>query len=526
MSPFRTNRVYPHCLFFLCCLLQLAPGLFRGLQAQSQLPLQELVVFKNGIGFYQHGGKLPLTDGELVLDSLPMAGMGSLWLETPGNRITGTVAGPDTVQLKRGPRNLAQFLQASVGKEVSLNVLQGEDPEEITGTVQRLGDGWLQLRITLDNGAPRFMMLRLQDILAAGSTSPALPQYEKDTVRWRARIQLKESRTEQALNLRYLGRGVSWVPAYRIVTGETGQARVELRATVMNENARLEDTRLRLTVGVPSFKGIGVADPLASFTSFRQLMNQYGGGYSPGTFSNVAITSQSIVSMDEISAEGYLPQEPEMPATQSAEDYIFFDIGRVNLPRGSVAYYDLLNEEVPYQEIYTGNLPSYNTEIGQKISLEHYLLLENTTGTAWTTGTAHIVYQSGAELLPVSQGELNFTPPGGTSRLRVTESPQVRAQQSVKKIEEREKVRRGDEKYIERTYRATVVLENFRDKDVSIRLNRRLSGVFEGSSEDFEEKAYSSNSGTNPTTEISWEVDVPAGEKLTLTYTWKYYYNQ
>lgn len=84
-------------------------------------------------------------------------------------------------------------------------------------------------------------------------------------------------RTE--VGLAYLQLGLRWIPSYRVTLDETGKARVELQATLINELVDLAGADVHLAIGVPSFKFADDVDPISLRSTVARLA---GGRASPG----------------------------------------------------------------------------------------------------------------------------------------------------------------------------------------------------------------------------------------------------
>src|SRR5205823_5191803 len=85
---------------------------------------------------------------------------------------------------------------------------------------------------------------------------------------------------ETRVMVRYLTRGLSWAPSYRIDITDPKTLTLEQHAIIRNELVNLEGADIRLISGFPSVQFAHVLSPLAprmTWASFFQQLGQSGG---------------------------------------------------------------------------------------------------------------------------------------------------------------------------------------------------------------------------------------------------------
>lgn len=119
-------------LAVLCCMqtiyLQAIAQTTGMRDALVQLPVKELVVFKDGHAYVIHEGEMPTDErGNVVMDYLPAPVLGTFWAysATPQVKLQAVVAGQRRVSLKRTVMSLRELLEANVGARVLLTEVSG-----------------------------------------------------------------------------------------------------------------------------------------------------------------------------------------------------------------------------------------------------------------------------------------------------------------------------------------------------------------------------------------------------------------
>jgi hypothetical protein len=222
--------------------------------------------------------------------------------------------------------------------------------------------------------------------------------------------------------------------------------------------------------------------------------------------------------------------------------------------RGERAVVRLLDITVPYESIYTWELPPIPPRemwrhVGsrERSQLEknlaapkvvHALRLENTGTTPWTTGPATVFKGSS----PLAQDILTYTSVKNRVDLPVTAAVDINA----KKVEN-EKGRQHNSividgnRYTKVTLHGRLDIKNFKQKDITIEITRKVIGSVtnapEGRMQTSDQREDSGMMGSyywygwwpgwwyhvNPVSEIVWKLDIPKKGSAVCEYDYFYY---
>ncbi len=240
----------------------------------TQMPVKELVVFKDGHAYVIHEGDMPTDErGNVVMDYLPAPILGTFWAysATPQANLQAVVAGQRRVDLKHTALSLRELLEANAGAKVVLTEVSGTkhtgvivgvlvcSPEELEAisppnTGDKLPVKSNVLLLKTDEGTRAMNLDRVQDVTFLGDYVTATIDAEFRNLltlhlNWGNRQPAKRAR----VGMMYVQKGVRWIPQYRLILDGKGGAKLFLQASVINELTDFQNATVDLVIGVPSF---------------------------------------------------------------------------------------------------------------------------------------------------------------------------------------------------------------------------------------------------------------------------------
>lgn len=263
--------------------------------------------------------------------------------------------------------------------------------------------------------------------------------------------------------LQYLATGAGWEPLYDMtILSESGGTSVTMfgfDARITNRSLLLDDANLRLVAGMPG------ADS----------------DYHP----DMTLTQVNV---------GYF-EPPTGTAGSPVEINHVYEVGALHVPTGSVLRHNLL-----YQELAARRLLVWDARFGQRTDVIYKL--QNTTGMPFVAGDVH-AYQDG---LYVGQDAIEWTPAGSEGSITVAGLSTIRARrtESVEDI--------GS--FNDSRYRHDIELSITNHGGESVDLVVLDEWNRSGQAFTFSEEPQ--RQGNNV---LRWEVTIPAGESLDITYT-------
>ncbi len=529
-------------------LIALAPALALAQQrTEVDTRIQAVALFKNGLGFFTRTGELPAAPAEIEVGPLPAASHGTLWLGWSGaTELDGLRARQTTGYESRVAGSIPELLEANVGKRARL-----EFGSEFRSPVE----GVLKAVPTAQRPTPPNPYMSVQPPPAAEATL-VLVETEAGVVAIDRRaveriVFLDEPQTTVAdehkrvllsgtltagpaggpLSVSYLAKGMTWAPSYLIDISDGEKAMLTAKAVVINEIEDIEGADMDLITGFPYLEFAEIISPLAKKTDLAGFLNAlYRGGDAQyrGRAATMAQVTMNVP-MEHWEEAAPMPDYGAPAQGTVAEDLFYYPLEGVTLARGETGYYPLFSERVDYEHIYEWDIPDYiddneryrrPEEIGPQV-VWHSLRLTNDTQMPWTTAPAEIV-QEGRIL---GQGMLKYTARGGETLVKITQALGIKADEiELETARERNALVHRGSHYDLVTVRGTLTMRSHMDKPVTVKVTKLITGEMqEGSPEAAVVKLAAGLRGVNPHSRLTWELPLPAGEELELSYTYTVY---
>ena len=348
-------------------------------------------------------------------------------------------------------------------------------------------------------------------------------------------VKLGAAAAGKKLTVSYLAKGITWAPSYIVDITEGDEARISAKAAVINEVCELDDVTVQLITGFPNLQFADVVSPLAKKENLGQFLAALAKGQSEierrGVMYNVAM--QRAGAFEDMGAPVSMPAYGAAEAGKVAEDLFLYPVEDVRLGKGEVGYLPLFTESVPYKHIYKWEIPDYVNEEDryfygrrgqEREAVEevwHCLRMENKTKVPWTTAPAEIVKEG----LILGQDTLDYTPAEGETTVKITQAVGVKAEQVELEIErKRDAARLYGNHYDLVTVEGKLSVRNFQAKAITLEITKTLSG--EVKSSEPEAKIESLARGLrrmNAVRELTWKVELGAGERKELNYLYEVY---
>ncbi|MCC5846358.1 MAG: hypothetical protein JJU05_19080 [Verrucomicrobia bacterium] len=535
-----------------------------------------LALFKNGLGFVEREGEMPagVETGEFGV--LPIPVHGTFWVDpvTEGVEIKGLVAGSEPLAgaaIERDVGSLTELLEANPGRELELVIL-GPDgkPESLTATVRILRrdagetpaefeaeSGFVDPLVTSSNlphpshshmhrsvpqrqpsSAAALLLLEAeagQWVIDSSSVRQVRGQdlhyrtHDKAADQTRASLMLNVSGNDEGAKLKisYLAKGITWAPSYRLDLLDDQTVRIHAKAQIINDLEDFENVEVHAIAGFPNLSFANVVDPMAFQGSLAGWL-QHLTSPEPARTRRESVVTQQMVTMNVLQpgSGGVLADfDPDSFAERGDSDLFFYSLENVNLKRGERGYYPLFTSEVPYESVYDCHIS--DTQQNERNRGEtfaedvwHALRLSNTSKMPWTTAPA-LVMRNG---MIMGQDTLYYTSLGGQTLLRFSKALDVRVSSVEREIERERNVRYRNSTWNLVTVEGTISLVNLKPVAVTVTVRRTVEG--EITLNPFDAGLTVPRSGitaVNPTSDLTWEVNIPPRETAELSYTFQRY---
>lgn len=498
--------------------------------ADGSLPITKMDVFKNGSAFIVSEGKVRLTQGIGILQGIPDAAFGTLWIAPmeKGIQIDELKAFQEKRIVKKNTESLTEILKANIGKKI-IWYRSTDKTFSVTGVLESVIGNEDKTLIVVRNGN-QTVSAQISSYYDHFEFPETFNNRLDDTLRTVSlQMTTNAAQSDASFQMVYFQSGIGWTPSYRIELTDEKTAQVVLSASLINDVQNLVNTKISLVVGFPHFKYGDILSPLTMKQSLNQFLQSLNGsdyGYARG-FSN-ALANQSVMyerAMD-------LPSETSYGSFKSLEgtaeeDLFFYDLPKVTLRKGERGQYNIFSAGVPYAHIFEVNLPNalnndgYAVEKKEPYQVWHSIKLENKSTQPWTTGSA-ITFQNGK---PLGQDMLRYTPVKSFATVKITQSPDIRVTDEEKETARKEEVRKKDGYYYDLvTISGEIVINNYKNKNARVIVTRPVTGKILSADEKPKiiQPAMMRNA-LNMENNVEWEVNVKTGEEKKIHYTYEIY---
>jgi len=336
---------------------------------------KRVAIFKNGLGFFMREGKTNLRNGWAVIDYVPNATLGTVWIAAldKGANLEEVIAFREEVDQDKEVISLVELLKANIGKKVIVT----SRGKTIEGTVVSVPeDRELNIKRSMHSrysghrpptSRPEVATLAVirtkEGAIALNKNSISQIEFiddcstklfGKEEVK-RIRFKVATRKKNATLSMSYLEKGISWVPSYLINIADPQKARITMKATVINDIEDIENVDLSFVVGYPNFVYADVLSPLSLEYSLAQLiaaLQQGGGRREYSRLANIMRQSVSFARDESIPALDFGYAAIKGLPGASEEDLFLYDKKSVTLKKGERAYYHIFSDMVDYKHIY------------------------------------------------------------------------------------------------------------------------------------------------------------------------------
>jgi len=558
-----------------------------GTPALETLPIREVTAFKDGHAFVLHEGTMPTDEaGCVVLDYLPNPVLGTFWPYAADAKVklTSVTAGRRRVSIERTALTVAALVEGNVGAKICVYERAEKDqaarpPYEavIVGVPTRSSEELVRtsppgseeplpqkgdvVLLRTAEGVRAVPMAKIESVVFADGPKAGLAEEE-----FRNRLTLHldwkggKSASETKVGMVYLQRGIRWIPNYRIEIDGKGKAHVRLQATLLNELADLQDVKVHMVVGVPTFAFQDTADPIGLQQAVAQLSSHFRESDQTGyAFSN-GIMSQCEDAVELPVASGAAPVDlgPEVTGSARSEDLFVFTVEHVTLKKGERMVLPVAEYDLEYKDVYLLDLPfAPPPEMRQNLNSERQVQLARLMGAPKVMHALRFVNKAEYPLTTapalilrdgrlLAQGMTTYTAIGATSDLEVTAAVDVSSKATDREAGRTPNAANWHGNSLDRIdLEGTVHLANHRGQAIDVEVTRHILGLMDEAGQDGAVEQLSWFEGGwlattalpawwywnnwpywwyrfNGLGRVTWKITLKPDQEIDLTYKWHY----
>jgi len=532
----------------------LARAVPEAVAAQADVELQQVALFKNGLGFFISEVTCPNKKDSFSFAPAAAASHGTFWVSCPPKvNLESLTAKEFESDESIEAISVEELLRINVGKEVQLSF---DDKGETT--IQGILSSFAENRSEPQPNpyAPRSMdysnVPRLRASLIIVKTNEGDVAIDSQQVR---RVKFTDGKVKKTfiskrksmqldvklgapaggkkLTVSYLAKGITWAPSYIVDITEPNKAQMSAKAEVINEACDLNGVTIQLVTGFPNLQFADIVSPLAMKENLAQFLQSLAKGQSErgqtSIMSNVMAQSTGRYREGRAGNE-MMPAYGAAEAGKVAEDLFMYPVKNVQLKKGQVGYFPFFTESVPYKHIYQWKIPDYVSEEEHSHRREerpkeeqvwHCLKMENTTKVPWTTAPAEIIKEN----IILSQDTLNYTPVKGETTLKITQAVSVKAEQvELETDRKRDALQLYGDHFDLITIEGKLSVTNFQEKTITLEITKTLSGEVKSSQPEAEIETLARGlRQMNAVRKLTWTIELEPGQQKQPGYIYEVY---
>ncbi len=511
--------------------------------SQSRFNHNETTIFKDGTVLFEKSAYFNPQDKKIKIYNLPFEIkeiipvnynrksqnperiiMGSIWFSCPDNKIRQVKLLTDSLQKSRKFTNTMQLLSFNMGKRIKIYTYNADSA--MVGTIEKVFTNsranYIDRRFVLISKGNFYHQVDIEQIRHFQFMSAPKLNREYSTRTKSALLTLQNNTRKQQVDVKYLQKGITWLPNYFIELSENKQGKITLGATILNDVEDIHNTTLNLAVGVPVFSYSYIPSPLASTSHTVDILGLIANPpRERNSQSGQNIMSQRYRHIPSTYGTNYTAQTEG----KGSEDLFFYQHKNFSLPKGGRANVNLLEFDFKYEDIYSVNLqPNEQLYIKRRSNSKawetrvwHSIKFKNNSLLPLTTGTVLFYKRKEEKLQVVSQNQLDYTPPKEITTVKMSIAPDIWVESKEKEIE------RKDIDYDEIvTAESNILLINYKSIPVELLVKRKITGNLIESDKQWQvntalEKGYYGNKVNY----VSWKIKMQPGQSKTINYKYK-----
>jgi hypothetical protein len=486
---------------------------FSQKNVQTLLP-NRLTIFKNGTYFIKKTASVNVVNNSFTIPISNNILFGSYWLATSKDAtIKSITVKQDTFQVKKKCTTIDDYLKANINKQIVLST-EYNLKESLAGLLLDFDENTKMIKLKTNENKIIITTASLYSKLSLNDNQSYVTYV--DSVATLSTIKLNQPVNNTIVSSLSLEEGIKWYPSYLLTIINDKEATLAMKATITNQGQSFYNMDVDIVIGSPVMFYGKTLDPICT-----RYLNDNIFSSRENSSINFQMANSSIYEK-EYATEA---DEDNTDATEGTkmDDLYFYKLGKLDIEKQASLIVPVFNNTINYEDIYTADIPanaSAEEQEKKSLGVQHIYRIKNTTQAPLTTGAMLVVNQ---KEMPVSQSQINYTPQKGTQDIFIAKAIDVQIKNEELEIK-REKIDRKNSSgynYEKVNYEGNIYLKNLQNKKIKICVSKRINGMALKANLGGKIKKIKEDGGNgNSTSLIEWEVELEAGQKLTLNYNY------
>ncbi|MBL7727924.1 MAG: hypothetical protein JNM68_09565 [Dinghuibacter sp.] len=504
--------------------------MFNPLAAQRALPELKparIAIFKNGTFFIKKEADVAVTNKQVLVPPPNDVLMGTFWVAVGKNTdLRSASVFTDTFSTTRKVVDMDDVLSNNKGKTVTIKRKPfgaGTALREHTGVVIDYLPNSKFLKMQLPDG--KLLLTKLADLEEVIADAATTNEIKTSGTRGVTRLTLGQDVARTTVSVMGLEKGMAWVPSYLFRVVNEKEARLEMKATIVNDGAGLKQLPVDLVVGNPAlFYGMQL-DPVCGDYLEDLLDGKFDNDKLSNTFS-LNVSNGVVQRSGPASFNRTTSDEETTTDGEKTQDLYYFKLGVMDIEENSKTIVPVFSQNIAYKDVYEISIPAatldgyYKSSLYQDespLEVYHSFRFSNNTKTPFTTGPVFVLDEKEN---PLAQDELKYTPSGAESVIRLSKAIDVSAKNEEEVTDMVDNFKKLNKvSYNKASLKGKIKLANYQQKKIKISITKTVVGETGALSHNGTSVKLKLNGNVlNPTSRITWEVELNPGEQQTVSY--------
>lgn len=516
-------RKYYALILFITIL---APGgITRAQKSLPELKPVRLAIFKNGTFFVKKEAEVSVTNKQILFAPPNDVLMGTYWVMVGKNTDLRSVSVfTDSFSTMRKVVDMEDVITNNKGKSITIRRKPygtATTAREITGVVADFNMSSKFLKMNLPDG--KMLITKLSDLEEVIADASTTNEIKTQGTRGVTKLTLGQDVPRTTVFTLGLEKGMTWVPSYLFRVVNEKEARIEMKATIVNSGDEMKQLPVDLVVGNPSmFYGMQL-DPICGDYLDDLLDSKLDNNRNRYQLMNNAVAVQSV-SRGTFSAVD--AEEETTTDGEKSQDLYYFKLGVMDIEENSKLVVPVFSQNIAYKDVYEISIAAtaldgyYKAALYQDespLEVYHSFRFNNNTKTPFTTGPVYVLDEKEN---PLAQDELKYTPSGAESVIRLSKAIDVQARNEEEVTDVLENFKKQNKiSYNKAQLKGQVKLANYQQKKIKLSITKIVNGETGTISHNGTSvKLKMNRNALNATSRITWEVELNPGEQQTISY--------
>jgi hypothetical protein len=452
--------------------------------------------------------------------------MGTFWVAVGKNTdLRSASVFTDSFSTLRKVVDMEDVIANNKGKSITIRRKPygtATTPREITGVIADFNMNSKFLKMQLADG--KMLLTKLHDLEEVIADATTTNEIKTQGTRGVTKLNLGQDVARTTVSTLGLEKGMVWVPSYLFRVTNEKEARLDMKATIVNDGEELKQIPVDLVVGNPSmFYGMQL-DPVCGDYLEDLLDAKFDNNRNYAQLANASLNVQSVLRSSNFSVAD--AEEETTTDGEKSQDLYYFKLGVMDIEEHSKMIVPVFSQNISFKDVYEIAIPAATLDGYYKSSqyqdekpldVYHSFRFYNNTKTPFTTGPVYVLDEKEN---PLAQDELKYTPSGAEAVVRLSKAIDVQARNEEEVTDLQENFKKLNKvSYNKATLKGQIKLTNYQQKKIKLSITKIVNGEPGNLSHNGTSiKLKINRNALNATSRITWEVELNPGEQQTVGY--------